>query len=280
MKALNESHINNRWKDFLAYRDRRLRGIQTGLGPVDQYLLGLGGITTIQGETGCNKSTLALQIVRHNLKLGNPCLMLDRENGEGRIKMRLMCQENNVSENDIKVCAIDRLKEYRDSISGFPLHIHTEETRDLAEIKARTQELLALYPGKPGILLVDSIQAMPTLDPDRAMNIEKWMGYFDQLKLDFEGKLTILVTSEINRASYGLEGGLGAGKGSNAIEFKSETLLDMRSGSTPDSIKALVAKHRDGQKGGIFILEKVFADKANGSSFTFKLEAQGEELNV
>ena len=279
MRSLDETRIDKNWKAFLAYRDRRLQGVQTGIDAFDKYLLGLGGVTTIQGETGCNKSTLALQIVHFNLKLGHPCLMLDRENGDGRIRSRLMCQANNVSETEIKVCSIEQLKKYREPVKDLPLHVYTEATKDLELLKSRVEEALQVYQ-KPLILLVDSVQAMPPLDPDRAMNIEKWMNYFDQLKLDYEGKLTILITSEINRASYGLEGGLGAGKGSNAIEFKSETLIDLRSGQGPNDIKALIAKDRDGQKGAMFLVEKQFADPNNGASFTFKLDVSEGDIDV
>lgn len=273
MKPLVEAKLDRGWKDWIAYLDQRLRGVETGEEALDKYLLGLGGITVIQGSTGSCKSTWALQIAHHNLKKGHPCIMLDRENGINRLRNRLICQSAGVSENDLKASRgdIEALREYRDSVKSLPLYIYTETTSNTELIKERIAECLALYK-KPMTLLIDSIQAMPPLDTDRAKSIELWMGFLDQLKLDFEGKLTIIVTSEINRASYGGENdAVGAGKGSNSIEYKAETLFDLRSSDDPDVLRLKVAKHRDGQKGAVFLLEKGLSNPENKASFNFRL---------
>lgn len=273
MKPLSDTHIDRGWGSFLPYLERRLMGTATGIKALDDYLLGLGGITLIQGETGCNKSTLALQIAYHQLVQGHPTIMLDCENGLNRLRMRLICMANKVSETDVKIARADKdtLRRLAAPLRGLPLHVYTEPTRELEIIHERVGDAISAY-GRPAILLIDSVQAMPPLNEDRALSLERWMGFFDTLKLAYEGKLTVLVTSEINRASYGQEAGLGAGKGSNSLEFKAETLFDMRRGSD-GLINLKVAKHRDGQAGAVFPMRKVFADANNPQSFTFLLEA-------
>lgn len=277
MRSLKDASIKKGWKSFLAYRDRRLSGIQTGIVKIDSSLLGLGGVTVIQGETGASKSTLALQIAHHNLGLGNPVLMIDKENGEGRIRSRLICQRFGVSETDIKVAGEEKLREWAREVGSYPLYIYTESVTDFAVVKERLLEMQSAHPARPSLLLIDSLQAMSAVDDDQRINIEKWMYFFDELKVQADGQLTIIITSEKNRASYGTAA-IGGAKGSNSVEYKAETLLDLRL-SNAGNVVVKVAKNRDGAAGSEFTLEKLFASTGNLNSFTFKLgSVEGLEL--
>jgi KaiC/GvpD/RAD55 family RecA-like ATPase len=283
MKPLADTVLDKGWGSFLNYLERRLKGVATGIPELDDYLLGLGAVVLFQGETGSNKSTLALQILHHQLSLGAAAIMLDCENGQNRIRMRLMCQANRISETDIKVArtSMETLKRYRKPLVGLPLHVYTEPPSGLEEIGVMVDQAMEAYQGRHVVLLVDSVQAMPRLADEGNVSIEMYMGFFDQLKLRHEGRLTILVVSEINRAAYGQEQGLGAGKGSNSLEFKAETVFDMREDKAqPGVIKLKVAKHRDGQKGATFFLKKVMAEESNQTSFVFLLEVAdgGDQL--
>jgi KaiC/GvpD/RAD55 family RecA-like ATPase len=283
MKPLSETILDKNWGGFLDYLARRLKGVATGIPELDDYLLGLGAVVLLQGETGSNKSTLALQIMHHQLTKGAAGIILDCENGRSRLCMRLLCQANRISETDIKVArtSMETLKRYRKPLVGLPLHVYTEPPKDLEAIGAVVDEAMQIYEGRHIVLLVDSVQAMPRLADEGNVSIEMYMGFFDQLKLRHEGRLTILVVSEINRAAYGQEQGLGAGKGSNSLEFKAETVFDMREDKAqPGVIKLKVAKHRDGQKGATFFLKKVMAEEENQTSFVFLLEVAdgGDDL--
>lgn len=277
MKPLKEASIKNNWKSFTAYRERRLQGVLTGIKAIDTSLLGLGGITVIQGETGSFKSTLALQIAHHNLKLGTPCLMLDRENGEGRVRSRLLCQEHNVSETDIKCAPIEQIKKWAAPVVALPLYVYTESISDFDLVRARLEEMRALHPDSPSILLVDSLQAMSAVDDDQRVNLEKWMYFFDELKVQSDGQLTVIITSEKNRASYGTQN-VGGAKGSNAVEYKAETLLDVRLDDA-GNIRLKVAKNRDGNRNQEFELTRCFSERGNANSFTFHLKSV-EELGL
>ena len=94
MKLLKESRLSSKWKEYREYCLRRSVGIVSGINCLDSYLLGLGGMVNIQGETSSCKSVLGLQIVLYNLKQGVPCLMVDKENGDGRVITSLLCQTN------------------------------------------------------------------------------------------------------------------------------------------------------------------------------------------
>lgn len=274
MRSLEDSLLRKNWRQYLAYRERKIIGVQSGIPALDNYLLGLGGLVLIQGGTGSCKSSLSLQILHHNLRLGYPSIVIDRENGAGRMWDRLLCQANGVSSTDLAVAFAEdkeKLKTWMRKIVDLPLHLYTEPVRTQEVVRERVEELLAKDTTKPALLLVDSLQAMDSVDSDQRINLEKWLVFLDQLKLQGDGRLTIIVTSEINRASYNDSVGVGSGKGTNGIDFKSETLLDMRENVESGLIQLTVGKHRDGLKGARFNLEKVLADVSNPMSFTFQL---------
>jgi hypothetical protein len=123
------------------------------------------------------------------------------------------------------------------------------------------------------LLLVDSLQALPRIDSDERISLQKWLTELDQLKLDHNGNLVIIVTIEKSKGKY-LESSNSAGKGTNAIEYKSEILLDLVAIENSPCINVTVVKHRDGAAGSKVMLTKQLAD-ASPNSFTFLLEEGG-----
>lgn len=278
MKSLAESRIKAKRESFKKFLRRKTEGMETGIPGLDRYLLGLGGFVSIQGETSCNKSTLGLQIAHHNLKQGRPCIVLDKENGDGRIISRLMCQANNISETDLKVAApADRIRMWN-QVAEYPLHLHTEPIGDCEEVAERVKEALDIYK-RPVTLLVDSVQALDPIADDQRVSLERWVYFFDRLKVEYEGRLTIIMISEKNRMSYG-QAGVGGGKGSNVTDYKPETVLDIRWKEGPDTYVIKVSKHRDGMRGEEFELTKVLSKQSNKRSFVFLLEEVETEVEI
>jgi KaiC/GvpD/RAD55 family RecA-like ATPase len=278
MKTLDELHIDRNWDSFLSFIQRRLQGVQTGNPSVDRVLLGLGGITILQGAPGCNKSTWALQIAHHNAKLGHPALIIDRENGRERFRMRLMCQANRISENDLKAAAGNRplLRQYAAKVRTLPIYPCTDPITEPEKIGERIKELWEKYQ-KPMTLVVDSLQSLPIIDQDERLSIQSWLKHFDQLKLDWEGKLTTLITSEKKRGDNEYDrASLSAGKGAGGIEYKAEMVLDMRRDKETGNIIVEVVKNRDGISNIAMVLSLVMANPANKSSFSFLLEDGGK----
>lgn len=277
MKPLADAHIGNMpgWKSFQQFLAKKQKGLRTGIEALDATLMGIGGVTVIQGETGTNKSTLALQIALHNLKKSVPVLMIDKENGEGRIRSRLLCQYYNKCERSIRAQSIEQLTEMIKPVADLPLYIYTESIKNTEEIAQRVRDLRTSHPQQPAILLIDSLQAMNAIDDDQRISLEKWMYFFDELKVQHDGKLTIIITSEKNRASYG-SAEVGGAKGSNSVEYKAETLLDLRMLDN-GNLRLKVAKSRDGARGMEVDLAKVFED-GQATSFTFNLVGLGIDL--
>lgn len=271
MKELKDSLVSAKrqvYKDFLA---RRYKGLKTGITGLDRYLRGLGDVISIQGETSSCKSTLALQIVHHNLKLGIPCLMLDKENGDGRIINRMICQAHRISEDELKDLDEETRTRYAEDVFKLPLHIHTERIKSKDILEERLAECWNHYK-KPFMLLIDSMQAMERFVDDQRLGIEEWFNLLEQLKLLYAGKLTIVFVSEKNRFSYGQQG-MGGGKGSNSFDYKPETVIDVKwNGADDDTYTLQIGKHRDGLRGELFHLQKTLSQPENPRSFCFLLE--------
>lgn len=271
MKSLAKSKLSTKWPSFKTFIEKRTHGIETGIPCLDKYLLGLGGLVSIQGETSSCKSVLGLQIAHHSLQLGRPVLMIDKENGDGRVILRLICQKNLISEEEFFKTPYEKQKELCAKINDYPMHIHTETITGPEALEQRIKECALKYP-VPFLVLIDSIQAMDRIQGlTERESLERWAYFFDQMKLDLEGRATLMFISEKNRQSYGTQGA-GGGKGSNVVDYKPETILDIRYNEETDTFTVKVSKHRDGLKGAKFELRKVMSDKNSSRSFTFLLE--------
>lgn len=270
VKSLQDSSIASSWESYRSYVSRRQSGIYTGIPSLDSYLLGLGGTTSVQGETSVNKSTLALQICHHNAKRGNPVIIIDKENGLGVLMSRLLCQSAEKSEAMLReLSAKDRITAAA-TLNSLPIYIYTESVKDQADIVERVKEAYDAHK-KPVILLVDSVQALDAAATDPRVSLETWLYFFDRLKVEMDGALTVIMVSEKNRMSYGGTG-IGGGKGSNVLDYKPETILDIRWNDSEDVYVVKVLKHRHGLRGGEFDLQKKLAQPNNERSFCFLLE--------
>ncbi len=279
MRNLNEYSLHTAWESFLSYRERKLRGVPTGIECIDRAVLGLGGITIIQGAPGAMKSSLALQIAHHNAAMGHPALIIDRENGRERFRMRLLCQANTISATQVMTCSENELRGYVQNVMELPIYACTDPVENFEEIQATIAEMWRVHE-RPMLLVVDSLQSLPIIAEDERLSIQKWLGYFDQAKLDWEGKLTTIITSEKKRGDneYG-KASLSAGKGSGNIEYKAELVLDLRRDEQSGNIIAEVVKNRDGSSNISFVLEPWLANLSNKASFCFKLRA-AESIDI
>lgn len=270
MRDLNESLLKTRLGSYAEIRRQRGKGLKTGLKGLDRYLQGLGGFVNIQGETSSCKSALALQIVHYNLRRGTPVLMVDKENGDIRVINRMLCQSQRLYEDKLRTIPESGILSLLENLTSLPLHLHTEQILDKDLLIQRVADCWAMYQ-KPFILLIDSIQAMDRIADDQRVNLEDWVYLLDRLKVEYAGRLHVIVVSEKNRMSYGSQG-IGGSKGSNVLDYKPETVLDIRWNEEDDSFTCKVSKHRDGQRGGSFDLRKSLVEKENNRSFCFLLE--------
>lgn len=269
---IKDFHIGNKMEAFDDFIHRKASGVTTGLLPLDTLTGGLRGLSLIQGEPGCNKSTLASQILLHHIQRGGFGAMIDCENGLNRLRARLISQLSGKAMTKVMQGAC---KEYYQKLQDLDLYIFNEIA---IEKFSSLVEAVFDVTDKHVLFVVDSVQSLPYSDDNVRKSIDKWTALFNQLKLTYENKITFLCISEKNRSSYGMASKSG-GKESGSLEYKAEIVLDMY--VKPDSVDDVycqIVKDRDGVSGATLRFEKQYEDRKDRRSFNFTLGLPDQAL--
>ncbi len=157
---------------------------------------GLHGLWLITGLPGIGKSTLARQLVVDGMR-ELPALIYDFENPRNDILFQLV--ENFGLEAARK---IGKRMYIRESLRT--LH------KDLAKVPP------------PAIVLVDSIQRVPVKSDDFLQGLNSWINRFEEIK---QKGYSVILVSEINRASYTGDPHLGCFKDSGRLEYAASFAL-------------------------------------------------------
>jgi replicative DNA helicase len=272
MKSLSELRLGSDWSSFSKFRRKSISGILTRLPQLDKKLGGIKGLVVIQGEPGACKSTFCLQISLEALREGHPVFMLDCENGANRLRMRLVSQINRIAQHQVMSGSEEEEENWRAQIETLPLYVENSlKVSDSDEAKqvivGYLKELYQQYQ-KPVLLVADSLQALPKLQEDPRLNIEEWIKFFDSIKVAADGIVYIIATSEKRRGTYN-EAFKDGGKGSGTIEYKAESVLDLRKDGETNGVILQCTKNRDGDDNWMLKLDK--AESAKGG-FCFLLE--------
>lgn len=252
---------------FIERMKRKVVGVQTGIEKLDKELLGLAGFFAILGEPKSCKSTFAMQLALHNANIGNPVFFIDQENGKQRLTERILCNQFNETWTSVK--EMQGLRERHAGLSKLPLYFSFGKI-EMAEIELAVCEMLQMHPGKRGLVIIDSLQAVARNLSDLRMSVDQWLLDLDAMKLKYDGQLSIGIVCEKRRGTYG-EASVDAAKESGRIEYKVEQQLDMR--NTGQQIIIECTLNRDGPRGIKVPLRKCLKNN-NEHAFTFKLEAE------
>lgn len=276
MRSIHDLRLSQEedWNAFNDFRKKRSNGFKTGITEFDAQIRGLTGVVGIQGSPGSCKSTLALQLASYNAENGIPVLFIDRENGRHRLKSRLISQVFGVSSDEVEKASEEQVVEWFHELAKLDLYAETQPV-GIQEIRYYVSQLWEVYQ-KPIVVVVDSLQAMPPIDGmDERMSLQFWMSAFDQLKLDYEGKLMILVTIEKVKGQYD-EANLQASKGTNSIGYKCELVFDIRRSREPGLFLVSLVKARDGAVFDNTLLRQVLGNPQDPFSFLYRLEYYGK----
>ena len=251
------------WEKFEHYIKHQSRGLLTGYSQLDKRLIGLPGLTTVMGEPKCCKSTFVLEIGLRKALEGLPVILLERENGIQRTRLRLLANISGIPDAKIKanVLSTEEMARYSkacEQLESLPLFYVG------SSIDAETLESYITSIGKrhsrPVLLIVDSLQKLILDFRDRRSSVDYWVFLFNDLKNKYNSKLTIIMVSEKNRGAYGNSGssynGKGAAKESGGIEYTTELLLDLFPSDDESAIKVAAIFNRDGDTGMVGELQK------------------------
>jgi hypothetical protein len=180
----------------------------------------LGGITgfiALAGEPGVGKSTLAFQMALDAVQV-MPVLYYDLENGRYTVgeRLRAVCGDN-------LELARERTK-----------RLYYREAAGWLEV-----DLLAV--GSPALVVIDSIQKLPTAAEFRRAGLDRWVHRLEGLKAR---GYHVLVVSEVARSQYGGDAWIGAYKETGEIEYAADLGLQLLPEPTGASLH--VVKHRHG----------------------------------
>jgi len=199
-------------------------GLQLASLPMLNELVGgIIGMWAIAGEPGVGKSTLALQIA---LDVGRHTSVLyyDFENGFTVVMDRI----RTLYKGDLgRIRAATNRLFFRDGIRSLD--------RDLAAV------------GAPGLVVIDSVQSLPTYGDQRRIGLDRWVHRLDQLK---KRGFYVLLVSEVGRAQYNQDPYIGAFKETGEIEYKADVGLQVIP-TTGDDVEVHVVKNRHRPKKGL-----------------------------
>lgn len=187
---------------------------------IDACTHGLQGIWVLGGDPGIGKSTLAWQLMIDS-KL--PAIYYDLD-GTGLAWM------------------IDRTKAIfpNTDLTGILQNVHYQDT-----IRTLDANLMAVKP--PALLIIDSVQTLPTNILHRRTSLDKWIVTFKEIA---KRGYTFILISELNRSSYG-EAQMGGYKETGELEYAGSVCAHLV-GEDPDyPLKFYIKKNRHGTKNGL-----------------------------
>ena len=192
---------------------------------------GLFGVWIVGGETGTGKSTLSWQLA---LDVGSrlPVVYYDLD-GTGRAWFRE--RTRSVVGGNIRL------------FRKFTSRLHYREN-----IRTLDEDLLATKP--PALIVIDSVQTLPTSVKFSKQSLDEWIKKFKDLS---QRGYAVLLISEKPRSQYG-EASIGGYKGSGDLEYGGAVciqLLECKDDET--EIEFHLVKNRHGErKGHIINLER------------------------
>lgn len=180
---------------------------------------GVMGVWAIGGKAKMGKSTLGLQVA---LDMPVPVLYYDMENGEEVMMHRI----GKIYDGDVE---------------------KAKRRLDTFYIKRRIQtlDMDLLQQPAPAVIVIDSIQKLPTKADQRRNGIDGWLAKFEALKED--GYTTILI-SEVN--------GFGGYKETGEIEYTVDFGMQLRRYGT-DIVASVVANRHRAHYGDLCVIERV-----------------------
>lgn len=183
---------------------------------------GLMGVWAVGGKAKMGKSTLGVQIA---LDMPIPVLYYDLENG------------NHVTINRMgHVCGSKEA--YKERTKRF--YIKNKITRKKLDAALKTKKMKP-----PALIVIDSIQKLPTKADQRRTGIDEWLRKFEQLKAD---GYSVLLISEVN--------GTGQYKETGEIEYTVDFGMQLQRDGGSIVATVVANRHRE-MNGDLCYLERV-----------------------
>jgi len=252
---------------------RRYLGLETGIHPLDEAMSGISGLIVLGGQSGCGKTTLALNVAYETAKKGTPVIIYSLEMSKLNLLTKIFNKLTKISYRGILLGKKKIEQEYINRFKtdvGSTLYIMSSGTGDekisLTKLESDIEYVKVKHKAKEVLVIVDHLQIFP-LDVTK-----KDENYRDQI--DKEQKLIIgfreikertgaciVLISQLSKAKYDSRGSMSI-KGSVGIVYQAEIVMILirpfwEAGNKSDpSFTLIVDKNRYGPnpvfKGSIF----------------------------
>jgi replicative DNA helicase len=186
--------------------ERAPRGISSGLPRLDAMVsLGFGESWVLAGRTGTGKSSLALQILSHNLDRGVVCGLVSLEMKRELIVARLVSHRARLNLSRVIADHLDSDQcEARDheeaALEALPWHLDDEGGQTAAEVVARARRLHREHGAR--LLVVDYVGRL-RLDGNARRRDDAQLGDIGAQLADLAKELdaVVLIVAQLNRDS-------------------------------------------------------------------------------
>lgn len=195
-------------------------GVPVSLPTLQEVSGGVFGVWVIGGKAKAGKSTLAVQLAVE-VSQTVPVIYYDMENGEQVLLYRLGK-------------ALGSAQAVKEATKQFYLRRSTKTLeQDLAHVPA------------PAVIVIDSLQKLPTKMDQRRTGLDHWLGRFEALKA---AGYTIMIVSEVN--------GFGGYKETSEIGYTADFAFQVENHGDYASLLVTENRHRQ-QTGHICDVERV-----------------------
>lgn len=250
-------HIGFNMEEYHKKRCRKGTGLTTGFAKLDEAISYLPGLTIVQGDTGIGKSAFIENIILNNAEKGVPVLLFDRELGLTTTRSRFISILSRIPKKVIEAENFinNERTEFNKALNiltNLPIFYYYDIGPELIQEAIKK---VGNYYKKPLLLVVDSLHAFASGGDNELQSLTRWINFFNEIKVKYDGLLSVIILCEKAKRSY--NGAGGDAKGCGAIDYRSELTLDLGRKADTDLIYINGTKVRDGKRGILSVVAPV-----------------------
>lgn len=261
--------------DNLYQKKVKVNGIETGFSTIDKLTCGLqgGNVAILAARPSMGKTSLALDIVRHNIERGVPCAFFSLEMTKQEMMLRLLSQLSGVGLYNLRTGffgaeQMERLAYEAEKLYDYPLSLDCSSfNMSAVSIRSACRRLatrLVNEGKKLGLIVIDYLQLIQNTSrrhENRQNEVAEISRAIKAMAIDLD--VPVLALSQLNRSPEGRADGrpiLSDLRESGSIEQDADLVMFIyrekmyvKGASEEDraATKLILAKNRNGALGDI-----------------------------
>jgi replicative DNA helicase len=238
------------------YHNRgRLPGIATGIGELDNMLLGLKPrlLYYIGARPSDGKTALIVTLIANICRQGIPVGLMSIESSRKEIMARLFANTGNINNQSLITGSLsradfERIQNTASRVHEWPLTICDRENMELNTIRAKAREMVRVHGARA--LFLDYIQLVPQTDAKQPFRLHMGEVSMALKQLARELEVPVVVAAQLGRNAEGKEPTLADFKESGQLEQDADAAILIHHHEEHGS-RLIVAKNKDGPRGKV-----------------------------